>query len=154
MNQSYVKETYQKIEDNNTYEAYLNESQKAKNAERYERSRVVYSPSRPAPKYYSSWRRDYDFSPSKVVEEEKLASIMRDYINFERELDTTRKALAYRSDFCLLDAFHLFDLYNKTYVSKYEIESALNKLGIFPTYSDLLLFIKRFDIDSDGYIKY
>lgn len=66
-------------------------------------------------------------------------------ILYEREIDGTRRNLAYRTDFCLLDAFRLFDLNGRSYISKYEIENGLNKMGVYPNYNDLTRFVKKFD---------
>jgi len=54
----------------------------------------------------------------------------------------------------LLDAFRLIDKKGRGYISKIEMELALNDIGIFPRKEELNLFFKRFDRDLDGFLRY
>jgi len=62
--------------------------------------------------------------------------------------------LALKTEFNLLDAFRLIDKKSRGYVSKTEMEFALNDIGIFPRKEELNLFFKRYDRDLDGLLRY
>ena len=54
----------------------------------------------------------------------------------------------------MYDAFRLFDKYNLGYLNQYDLNDELNKLGIFGPQSEINLFFKRYDLNSDGRIRF
>lgn len=54
----------------------------------------------------------------------------------------------------MLDAFKIFDVKARGYVTKLEVELGLNEIGIYPTKDELYLLFKRYDTDSDGLLRY
>jgi Ca2+-binding EF-hand superfamily protein len=90
----------------------------------------------------------------KGNEEEHLVRSLKEQINIDREIEEIKKQLALKSDFNLLDAFRVFDVHSRGYITKLEFELALNDMGLYPTKDELYLFFKRFDKDQDGLLRY
>jgi Ca2+-binding EF-hand superfamily protein len=90
----------------------------------------------------------------KGVEENTLASTLREQISLDRDLESTKEALALKSDFNLLDAFRIFDRYDNGSVNLYDIEDTLRLLGVFGTREEQRLFLKKFDKNGDGRLRY
>jgi len=84
----------------------------------------------------------------------ELVRVFREVINLEREVELAKQDLALRADYNVLDTFRLFDRKGKGMISPGEIEEAFNELGIFPNKEDLYLFIRRFDRDNDGRLRF
>ena len=85
---------------------------------------------------------------------EQLIRFFREFINLEKEVELTKQDLALRTDFNLFDAFRLFDQKGRGLISVNEIEQGFQSLEIYPNKEDVYLFIKRFDRDGDGKLKY
>ena len=62
--------------------------------------------------------------------------------------------MALRPDFNLLDAFRILDREARGSISAGEIELGLNDLSLFPSKDELYLFIRRYDGDNDGKLRY
>jgi Ca2+-binding EF-hand superfamily protein len=84
----------------------------------------------------------------------ELVKVFREIINLEREVELAKQDLALRADYNVFDTFRLFDKKGKGSVSVSEIEEGFNDLGIFPNKEDLYLFIRRFDRDGDGRLRF
>ena len=72
----------------------------------------------------------------------------------ERELETQKIELAARPDFNLSDAFRMLDIEGKGWVTSSEIRSGLEQLGLFADRQDVFLFVRRYDSDNDGRVRY
>ena len=94
----------------------------------------------------------YVYSPMPKHEELHLAKALKKQIDFEREIEEVRQALALKNDFNLLDAFRFIDRKARGFISRIELE-ILNDLGIYPKLDELKLFFERYDRDSDGLMK-
>ena len=55
-----------------------------------------------------------------------------------------------RSDFNLYDAFRMVDLNANGYVTMDELKKGLSDLGVYASYDELELFIKRYDKNRDS----
>lgn len=95
----------------------------------------------------------YNYSPMPKHEELHLAKALKKQIDVERELEDLKQNLALKNDFNLLDAFRFIDRKARGYVSRIELEIALNDLGVFPSLDELKLFFERYDRDSDGLMR-
>ena len=84
----------------------------------------------------------------------EIIKVFREIIHLEREIELAKQDLALRSDYNVFDTFRLFDKKGKSFLSIGEIEEGFNDLGIFPNKEELYLFIRRFDKDSDGKLRY
>jgi len=78
-------------------------------------------------------------SPMRGNEEEHLVRALKQQIINDREIEEIKKQLALKNDFNLLDAFREFDSTGKGFISRLDLELALNDIGIFPSRDELYL---------------
>ena len=93
-------------------------------------------------------------SPTKkpilhIHEEDGLVNGLRDIISLERELEQTKVTLTNKPDFNLHDAFRIFDVDYRGYVSAADIREGLSAIGVFPTSEEVDLFLTRYDGNKD-----
>ena len=93
-------------------------------------------------------------SPMKPLEEEKFVQMVKDQISIESELEKVKKDLSLCSDFNLIDAFRLIDPSAKGYVTTLDMQDNLKSLGLNPSYDEVSLFFRRYDLDNDGRLRY
>jgi len=124
------------------------------------RLRATYSPSRSPSRFASTGNLGASTSsalmksPLRANDEAKLASTFKEQINIERELESVKQELSLKSDFNLLDAFRFFDKQGNGKVNSYEFEETLKDFGVFPVRDEVYLFIRRYDRDGDGKLRY
>jgi Ca2+-binding EF-hand superfamily protein len=54
-----------------------------------------------------------------------------------------------KPDFNIFDAFRIFDIDSKGWVSFTDLKYGLNEIGIYPASSELELYFKRYDKNGD-----
>lgn len=103
----------------------------------------------------------YRSSPSRgkvpalnIDEEDELVRAFREHISLERELENAKTSLVQKPDFNLFDAFRIFDVDSKGYITLSELKLALQDIGIYPSIDELDLFFKRYDKNQDGRIRF
>ena len=84
-----------------------------------------------------------------VPEEDALVNGLRDIIALERELESTKVTLTNKPDFNLHDAFRIFDVDFRGYISAADIREGLSAIGVFPTSDEVDLFLARYDGNKD-----
>jgi len=57
-------------------------------------------------------------------------------------------------DFNIYDAFRIFDLDSRGWISLVDLRVGLNDIGIYPDSEELALFFKRYDKDDDGRLRF
>jgi Ca2+-binding EF-hand superfamily protein len=121
---------------------------------RYYSPRRLYSPVRQQSplKTTESLFKTYDTSISPRSDEQFI-DYTRDLIRIENELDRTKTDLALRSDFNIEDAFRLFELDGRGYITDIDFKYGLNSLDIFPTLEEIKLVLKRYDLKNTGVLK-
>jgi Ca2+-binding EF-hand superfamily protein len=102
--------------------------------------------------------RSSGFSPNKsykqVEIEDETIRTLSEYINIENQLENAKKNLAMRPDFNLYDAFRCFDHRIEGSITLGDLKAGLNDLGVFPTYEELELFFKRYDVNRDNRLRF
>lgn len=93
-------------------------------------------------------------SPMKLDDEEELVRAFKEQIRLEQELEDSKSRLALQSDFNLPDAFDILDIGSKGWTTAYEIKDQLATLGLYPLMEDIYLFVKRYDKNNDGRLRY
>lgn len=93
-------------------------------------------------------------SPLRYEEEKELVLNLKDIMKAEKDLETRKIELSLRSDFNLVDAFRIFDTNGRGWITLSELRNGLNSIGLYPSISDSELVFKRFDINSDGVMKF
>lgn len=75
-------------------------------------------------------------------------------MDLEKRLEREKVALSLKTDFNLIDAFRLFDPEGVGQATSLQIREGLNDLGLHVGADELQLFMKRFDKDQDGRLRY
>jgi Ca2+-binding EF-hand superfamily protein len=122
---------------------------------KYYSPRRLYSPVRPQSPMsrIESFAKTYDTSFGYKVEDQ-FVDYIRDLIRFENELDRSKTDLALRSDYNIEDAFRMFELDGRGYLTDIDLKYGLNSLDIFPTLEEIKLVFRRYDLANSGVLKY
>ena len=83
-----------------------------------------------------------------------IVAIFRYQIDLDIQLDSIKKNLASKDDFNLVDAFKFFDSENKGWVNSLEFFNGLKNIGLKINTSDVMYFIKKYDRNESGRLKY
>lgn len=83
-----------------------------------------------------------------------LVKALYDIIKEERDLESAKCNLVRRSDFNLYDAFKIFDTTSRGYVTLADIRDGLAAIGVYPSTSDIELYIKRYDRFGERRIRF
>lgn len=87
-------------------------------------------------------------------QERELVQALYEMIKEERELESAKITLANRCDFNLYDAFKIFDVCSRGYVTLHDLREGLAAIGVYPTTSDLELYLKRYDKFNEGKVRF
>ena len=90
----------------------------------------------------------------RLEEEDELVRSLREQISLEKEIENAKISLAQRPDFNLFDAFRIFDVDAKGYITYTDLKEGLNAIGVFPSHEELDLYIKRYDKNNDKRIRF
>ena len=93
---------------------------------------------------------------SSFVDEEiarELASVLKQQIDLDKEVENSKNELALQIDFNLMDTFKLFDIESKGLINKYEFGDGLECLQVQISKKELELVLRRFDRDQDGFLR-
>lgn len=89
-----------------------------------------------------------------TYEEENFLNFLREIIACENDYERSRCDLILRSDFNVEDAFRIFELDGRGYLTDMDLKFGFNSLDIFPTPEEISLFMKRFDTRNEGVLSY
>jgi len=101
---------------------------------------------------YNFEKSYYPSYPS--YEEENFLNYLRDVINIENEIERTKSDLVLKSDFNVEDAFRIFELEGRGYLTDLDLKYGFNSLDLYPTSEEISLFIKRYDPRNEGVITF
>ena len=90
---------------------------------------------------YSDWEKD-------------LVKIFNTQIAIDKGLDELKTELCSKSDFTLSAAYNFFDKKNRGSITTYELSVGLDELRIPHTSENLLLLMRRYDLDTDGNLNF
>jgi len=83
-----------------------------------------------------------------------LIEALKQFIQIEKELEAGKQDLSLRPDFNLLDFFRTFDVEGRGSISSSELCEGMRRYGIYANKEELYLFLRRFDRDNDGKLKF
>jgi len=83
-----------------------------------------------------------------------LTKALYDMIREERDLESAKINLSKRLDFNLYDAFRIFDRSSRGYITLADLREGLSAIGVYPTTSDMELYIKRYDKFNEGKVRF
>jgi Ca2+-binding EF-hand superfamily protein len=78
-------------------------------------------------------------------QEYDLVRALHDIIKEERDLESAKIAMARRSDFNFNDAFKILDPLSRGFINLADLRDGLSSIGVYPSSSDMELFIKRYE---------
>lgn len=80
--------------------------------------------------------------------------MLQTQLELERNIEKSKVSLSLKTDFNLIDAFRLFDPCGTGIASVEDIQKGLEEMGMSASDKELRLFMKRFDKDMDGQLRY
>jgi Ca2+-binding EF-hand superfamily protein len=83
-------------------------------------------------------------------EEENFISYLRELLDLENQLEKAKCDTIIKSDFNGEDAFGIFEIERRGYVTDLDLKYGFNSLGIYPTQDEIALLIKRYDNRGEG----
>lgn len=83
-------------------------------------------------------------------EEENFISYLRELLDLENQLEKAKCDNIIKSDFNAEDAYSIFEVDRRGYITDLDIKYGLNSLDIFPTQEEIALLIKRYDNRGEG----
>jgi Ca2+-binding EF-hand superfamily protein len=83
-----------------------------------------------------------------------MVNLFRDQLELEKRLERIKIDLTLRTDFNLIDAFRVFDVEGKGWITPQEVKEGLTIYGVFTNFEDLGLYFSRYDKDEDGRLRY
>jgi len=83
-----------------------------------------------------------------------LIHTFKQFILLDKDLETAKQDLALKPDFNLLEFFRLFDVEQKGVISIVEVEDGMRLFGVYPNREELYLFVRKYDRDNDGKLRF
>lgn len=87
-------------------------------------------------------------------EEENFNSFLKEILELENEIESAKFDLIIKADFNIEDAFRIFELSGRGYLTELDIKYGMNSLDIYPSKEEIALLIKRYDMTKEGVLKY
>ena len=109
------------------------------------------SPIRETSNRYNSPKPSVNYNE---YEERQFNDFLRKLMLAEDKIESAKVNLALCPDFNCEDAFRIFELNGRGFINQYDLKCGLNLLGIYPTDHEVLLLMKRFDLQNNGYLNY
>ena len=90
------------------------------------------------------------------VEQQELAHIFKDLVFLEREVETAKIEVALKADFNLMDAFKMFDIGGRGFITQRDFAEGLRDSLQFHEFSeqDVYLFFRRNDMGGRGSLNF
>jgi Ca2+-binding protein (EF-Hand superfamily) len=85
---------------------------------------------------------------------EALIHTLKQFVLLDKDLEVAKQDLALRPDFNILDFFRTFDEEDSGALGSAEVEAGMRRYGIYPNREELYLFVRRFDKDNDGKLRF
>ena len=102
----------------------------------------------------SPLRTDPNMNNGYDIEKKKFVEFFRAMMKYESQIERMKLDLSTKSDFNVEDAFRVFELNGRGFLTTEDLEYGLNLLGVYPTKMDLMLLMKRFDLKKLGSLNY
>ena len=97
--------------------------------------------------------RPIKYNPNEY-EETQFKSYLTEVMNAENAIESAKIDLALRCDFNCEDAFRIFELNGRGFLTPEDIRFGLNLLDIYATDTDINLLMKKYDLGKCGFLNY
>ena len=104
-----------------------------------------------SPKKFSS--SSINYNPNQY-EEEQFNDFLRELMKIEDKIERAKVELALQCDFNCEDAYRIFELNGRGYVTVDDLQSGLGLLGINVTGTEARILMNRFDLQKTGKLNY
>lgn len=94
-----------------------------------------------------------EFSPIVSYEEENFNSYLKEMLELENEIESAKFDLIIKADFNIEDAFRIFELSGRGYLTELDIKYGMNSLDIYPSKEEITLLVKKYDMTNEGILK-
>jgi len=84
------------------------------------------------------------------LEEEKLRIFFEELIECENEIENAKNNLIINEDFNAEDAFKLFELNGKGFLTTLDLKCGMHSLEIYPSNEEISLLVRRYDLTREG----
>lgn len=88
-----------------------------------------------------------------TYEEENFVAYLKELLELENQVEKAKCDVIIKSDFNTEDAFGIFEIDRRGYITDLDVKYGLNSLDIFPTHDEIALLIKRYDSRGEGILR-
>ena len=89
-----------------------------------------------------------------AYEERQFNDFLRKLMLAESQIESAKINLARNPDFNCENAFRIFELCGRDYITPTDLKCGLNLIGVYPTEHEVRLLMKRFDLQKTGCLNY
>ena len=101
----------------------------------------------------TGFRNTSNISYRLSYEEENFLLYLKELLDIENEIEKAKCDVISKSDFNAEDAFGIFELDRRGYLSNLDVKYGLNAMEIFPNQEDVNLLLKRHDYSGEGVLR-
>lgn len=94
-----------------------------------------------------------EFNAILSYEDENFNSYLKELLELENEIESAKFDLIIKADFNIEDAFRIFELSGRGYLTELDVKYGMNSLDIYPSKEEIALLVKRYDMSNEGILK-
>ena len=88
------------------------------------------------------------------TQKQKFIDYLQQLMQAESKIERMKIDISIRNDFNVEDAFRIFELNGRGFITEDDLKYGLNALDIYPTAPETHLLLKRFDLQKEGILNY
>ena len=88
------------------------------------------------------------------TQKQKFIDYIKQLMQAESKIEQMKIDISIRNDFNVEDAFRIFELNGRGFITEEDLKYGLNALDIYPTATETHLLLKRFDLLKEGVLNY
>ena len=88
------------------------------------------------------------------TQKQKFIDYLKQLMQAESKIERMKIDISIRNDFNAEDAFRIFELNGRGFITEDDLKYGLNALDIYPTAPETHLLLKRFDLQKEGVLNY
>ena len=88
------------------------------------------------------------------TQKQKFIDYIKQLMQAESKIEQMKIDISIRNDFNVEDAFRIFELNDRGFITEDDLKYGLNTLDIYPTAPETHLLLKRFDLQKEGVLNY
>ena len=128
---------------------YNNNNNTFTNIHTYQNQKIFQSP-----RHYPFTLTEPSTNTYSSTQKHKFINYLQTIMQFESKIEHAKIGLAIRDDFNIEDAFRIFEINGRGYLTEDDLKYGLNAFGIYPKPSELHLFVKRYDLKNESVLSF